>query len=95
MNDKSSWFSKFPKDIVQCEERTGGDPKLLEKPPYLEEKAERVNYKELFGTPDTDKKGKAAASPKKGAQGTLLEARFIVRLYTLYNNNFISFQHHT
>jgi len=68
-NDKSSWFSKFPKDIVQCEEMTGGDPKLLEKPPYLEEKAERVNYKELFGTPDTDKKGKAAASPKKGAQG--------------------------
>ena len=73
---------------------TGGDPKLLEKPQYLEEKAERVNYKELFGTPDTDNKGKAAASPKKGAQGTLLEARFIVQLYTLYNNNFISFQHH-
>ena len=67
--DKSSWFHKFPKDIVQCEEMTGGDPQLLEKPPYMEEKNEKVDYKEIFGTPDADKKGKAA-SPKKGAQGT-------------------------
>ena len=66
--DKSSWFHKFPKDIVQCEELTGGDPKLLEKPPYAEEKSEKVDYRDIFGTPDADKKGKVA-SPKKGAQG--------------------------
>ena len=48
---------------------TGGDPQLLEKPPYMEEKNEKVDYKEIFGTPDADKKGKAA-STKKGAQGT-------------------------
>merc|ERR1719422_1000222 len=65
--DKSSWFHKFPKDIVQCEELTGGDPKLLEKPPYAEEKSEKVDYRDIFGTPDADKKGKVA-SPKKGAQ---------------------------
>ena len=56
---------------MQCEEITGGDPKLLEKPPYVEEKPVRVNYKELFGggNEDAEKKSKPA-SPRKGTPGT-------------------------
>ena len=51
------WFAKFPKDIVLCEELTGGDTKILEKEPFAEPtKADRPNYKELFPSSDTPKK---------------------------------------
>jgi hypothetical protein len=63
---KDDWFSKFPRDIELCEELTGGDVKLLEKPPFVEEKTEKVNYKAHFGGDDAKK---AAASPKKAAAG--------------------------
>ncbi|CAB4062729.1 CHD1 [Lepeophtheirus salmonis] len=43
----SSWFAKFPNDIVRCEILTKGDPNILEKEPYIE-KNEKVNYKEIF-----------------------------------------------
>ena len=28
------YFAKFPKDIVLCEEKIGGDKNILDKPPY-------------------------------------------------------------
>ncbi len=46
------WFAKFPKDIVLCETLTDGDPDILKRDPFVERKSERINYKELFGTPE-------------------------------------------
>jgi len=72
---KDGWFAKFPKDIVLCEELTGGDPNLLEKEPFVE-KNERVNYKELFGSPEEKKSpAKAAASPGGKGRKRLAAAR--------------------
>ena len=56
------WFSKFPKDIVKCEELTGGDPKLLEKEPYIERVEQKIDYKDIFGPADDSAK-------KKGKKG--------------------------
>lgn len=53
----SGWFAKFPTDVVRSEKLTGGDVHILDKEPYVE-KQERVNYKELFGTPQPEKKKK-------------------------------------
>ena len=51
------WFSKFPKDVIKSEELTGGDPKILEKDPYVERVEQKIDYKEIFGGEDK-KKGK-------------------------------------
>lgn len=59
-----TWFAKFPKDIVLCEEITNGDPQILEKEPYAEKK-EKVDYSQIFGTPEEKAKKKA----KGGASG--------------------------
>ena len=58
----NGWFSKFPKDIVKCEELTGGDPKLLEKEPYIERVEQKIDYKDIFGPADDSAK-------KKGKKG--------------------------
>ena len=55
---KTGWFVKFPKDVIKSEELTGGDPKILEKDPYVERNEPRVRYDEIFGTPGSDKKKK-------------------------------------
>ena len=55
---KDGWFSKFPKDIVKSEQLTGGDLDILEKDPYVERKEPKIDYKDIFGTPDDGKKGK-------------------------------------
>ena len=39
---KNGWFSKFPKDVILCENLTHGDVKILEKDPYLERKKEKT-----------------------------------------------------
>ncbi len=60
------WFEKFPKDIVLCEELVeGGDPKILEKDPFVERKQEKVNYKELFGAPEEREKEKEKKDRKR------------------------------
>jgi len=70
------WFSKFPKDVVKSEELTGGDPKILEKDPYVERTEQKINYSEIFGpSDDAKKKGRKGSkdeaespSPKKGGR---------------------------
>ena len=52
------WFAKFPKDIVKSETLTGGDINILEKDPYVERNEPKISYKDIFGTPDSGKKGK-------------------------------------
>ena len=67
----TSYFAKFPKDIVLCEELTHGDVNLLEKAPYAEEKREKVDYSAHFGTPEEKAKkkaGKAAAAAGSGGR---------------------------
>ena len=54
----TSWFAKFPEDVIRCEKLTGGDPKLLDKEPYIE-KNERIDYSQYFGD-QTEKQSKAA-----------------------------------
>ena len=49
---------------------TGGDEKILEKEPYVDKPAEKINYKELFGqsAAQQDKEKKKAETPKSGAK---------------------------
>ncbi len=63
--DPDSYFAKFPRDIRLCEEMTGGDPDLLQKPPFAEEKKKsaKVDYKAIFADPAAA--AAAAASPAK------------------------------
>jgi len=70
------WFSKFPKDVIKSEELTGGDPRILEKDPFVEKVEQKIDYKEIFGpTEDAKKKGKKGSksevdspSPTKGGR---------------------------
>ena len=68
----SGWFSKFPKDVILSEKLTGGDEQILEKEPYADKPAEKVNYKELFGQNSTSQqekeKKKVEASPKSAGK---------------------------
>ena len=65
------WFSKFPKDIVKCEELTGGDTKLLEKEPYIERVEQKIDYKDIFGPADDSAK-------KKGKKGGLITPHLFI-----------------
>lgn len=60
------WFSKFPKDIVLCEELTGGDTAILEKEPYIE-RNERPDYGAIFGSSSPKKKKKDEEAGKSPA----------------------------
>ena len=57
------WFAKFPEDVIKCEKLTGGDPKLLEKEPYIE-KNDRIDYSQYFGD-QTEKQPKSGAGGKR------------------------------
>ena len=57
------WFEKFPEDVIKCEKLTGGDPKLLEKEPYIE-KNDRIDYSQYFGD-QTEKQPKSGAGGKR------------------------------
>lgn len=64
------WFAKFPKDIVLCEEMTGGDTKILQKEPFVERKEQRTDYNQIFG------KGQEKKNTKKKVGKTLKNGLF-------------------
>ena len=49
----------MPKDVVLSENLTGGDANLLEKEPYADKPASKINYKDIFG------QSSSAAQPEK------------------------------
>ena len=61
----TGWFAKFPQDVIRSEKLTGGDEKILEKDPYVERPAEKVNYKEIFGDPKEKEKAASNAGRKR------------------------------
>ena len=65
----SGWFAKFPKDVVLSEQLTGGDELILEKEPFADKPASKINYKELFGQnvkeKEKEKEEKKVETPKK------------------------------
>jgi hypothetical protein len=65
----TGWFAKFPQDVIRSEKMTGGDVKILEKDPYVEQTIERTNYKEIFVNPDEVAK-KTSGSAKRKASST-------------------------
>ena len=62
------WFAKFPEDVIKCEKLTGGDPKLLDKEPYVE-KNDRIDYSQYFGD-QTEKQPKSGTAGKRKGNAT-------------------------
>jgi len=59
------WFAKFPKDVVHCETLTGGNPNILDEPPFAERKEPKVDYSKIFVDPAAELKKQKAKTPSK------------------------------
>jgi hypothetical protein len=57
------WFAKFPKDVVLCEQLTGGNTNILEEPPFAERKEPKVDYSKIFSDPEVDNKKQKSKTP--------------------------------
>jgi len=59
------WFAKFPKDVVHCEKLTGGNPNILDEPPFAEKKEPKVDYSKIFADPAVEQKKQKTKTPSK------------------------------
>ena len=59
------WFAKFPKDVIHCEQVTGGNENILDEPPFTVEKKEvKVDYAKIFSDGKEKEKKKESKSLK-------------------------------
>ena len=63
----AGWFSKFPKDVVQCEQLIKGNVNILNEAPFADEpKTSKVDYSLIFGDPEQiQQKKEERSSPRK------------------------------